>query len=277
VNPGQPGPWVHEEGHGPTILFVHGSAADHTTWGIQVMGLRARFRLITWDRIGTGKSETLLGQREFLTVEAHAADAARIIEERAASGPVVGCGSSFGGVVVLELARTRPELLRGAVLLEPPLAASDDAPPQPMGFLDRFDSIGRAEGGPAAAEFFLRQVLGGAAYERIPRRFQDRSKALHRAIRQDIAALGIYRPRYSELHRVKTSTLLLGGERSASWYRPTLEMLQRSLGNATLEILPGAGHMMHADVHRRFNERLATFMSTLPATPPGSVPSRAPS
>lgn len=253
-------PWVHEEGHGPRVLLVHGTAADHTTWNIQVMALRAHLRLITWDRRGTGRSPLPEGV-EYLSVEAHAADAARIIETREGGGPLVACGSSFGGVVVLELARTRPELLSGAVILEPPLGPTDEVQPEAVGFLERFDAIDAREGGPAAAEFFLRQVLGDHAYERIPRRFQDRSKALHRQIRQDIAALGEYRPRYAELHRIRVPTLLLGAERSAPWYRPTLAALERALGNATLEVLAGAGHMMHADAFRKFNERLMAFVA----------------
>lgn len=244
---------VERDGTGPAVLFVHGSAADHTTWVIQRAGLRSQLEVVVYDRRGTGRSPLPEGV-SFLTVEQHATDAAELITQLGA--PVFAVGSSFGGVVVLELARTRPELLRGAMLLEPPLASDDALPSIPQGFLCRFDEIERREGGPAAAEYFLRSVLGDAAFERIPRRFQDRSKALHASIRQDIAALGAYPVRYAELHKVKTPILLLGGERSNPFYRPTLEALRASLGNATLEILSGAGHMMHADVHRTFNRRL---------------------
>ena len=43
-------------GEGAPVLFIHGSAADHTTWVIQQAGLRSSLRLITYDRRGTGKS-----------------------------------------------------------------------------------------------------------------------------------------------------------------------------------------------------------------------------
>ena len=111
------------------------------------------------------------------------------------------------------------------------------------------------------ARFELRQVLSDEAYERIPRPFQERSKALYAPIRQDIAALGAYRVRYHALGEVRVPILLLGGERSAGFYKPTLDALRLSLANARLEMLPGAGHMMHADVHRKFNERLSRFLA----------------
>lgn len=241
------------------MLFIHGSAADNTTWTIQRAGLRDKLRLITYDRRGTGSSPLPAGV-EFLTIEQHAADAAELIARYARGGPVVACGSSFGGVVALEVARSRPELLRGAMLLEPPLASSDDAPSIPEHFLHRFDEIAAREGGPAGAEYFLRQVVGDVAFERMPKKFQERSKALYAPIRQDIAALGRYPVRYGELSAIQVPILLLGGERSASFYRPTLEALQQSLGNARLEILSAAGHMMHAEAHRRFNQRVVEFV-----------------
>jgi pimeloyl-ACP methyl ester carboxylesterase len=252
-------------GEGAPLLLVHGSAADHTTWAIQLKSMAAHARLITWDRRGADTSP-LPAELPYFTVEQHADDAARLIE-REVGGPVVACGSSFGGVVVLDLARRRPELVRGAVLLEPPLRPTDEERGIPAGFLADYDRIEREQGGTSAAEFFLRYVLGDEAFERMPRRFQDRSKSMWRQIRQDTAALGEYRVRYPALREVTTPFLLLGGERSAPFFRPTLEALHASLGNARLETLTGAGHMMHAEVFRRFNERLRSFMAEVGHAP----------
>jgi len=249
---------IVREGEGAPLLLVHGSAADSTTWTIQLASLRKHARLVTWDRRGHDRS-TLPDFIPYFTVEQHANDAIRIIDSEIGQ-PVVVCGSSFGGVVALDLTRRRPDLVKGAVLLEPPLRPNDRERGIPEGFLSKFDRLEREEGGPAAAEFFLRMVLGDTAYERMPRPYQERSKSLWRQIRQDCAALGEYRVRYDELSKVKTPVLLMGGERSAPFYRPTLEALHQALGNATLEVLPNAGHMMHAEAHRRFNERLLSFM-----------------
>jgi len=254
---------VVRAGDGPPLLLVHGSAADHTTWSIQLASpLTRRFTLVAYDRRGSGRSPGDGG-----SVEDHAADAAELAAEL---GPVVAVGSSFGAVVVLELIRRWPERVRGAVLCEPPLAPTDDAPPVPLAFLARFDELARSEGGEAAAEFFLRTVLGDAAYERMPRMFQVRSKAMWRAIRADSAALGAYRVRYPELAAVRTPVLLLGGARSAPYFRPTLEALARALGDARLEILAGAGHMMQAEAHRAFAEQVAGFADEVGGASPGT-------
>ncbi len=251
-------------GEGAPLLLVHGSAADHTTWSIQLKSMAGHARLITWDRRGA-ETSPLPERVPYFTVEQHADDAARLIE-REVGGPIVACGSSFGGVVALDLARRRPDLVRGAVLLEPPLHPDDLARGIPEGFLAEYDRLEREHDGPTAAEFFLRHVLGDDAFERMPRRFQERSKSMWRQIRQDTAALGEYRVRYPSLREVTTPFLLLGGERSAPFFRATLESLHVSLGNARLETLTGAGHMMHAEVFRRFNERLLGFMDEVDHT-----------
>jgi pimeloyl-ACP methyl ester carboxylesterase len=238
-------------GSGPRLVLVHGSAADHATWSIQLASpLRERFTLVAYDR-----------RREATSVEDHRDDLAHLIEGE--PGPALVAGSSFGAVVVLDLARTRPELCRGIVLIEPPMSPSDEVAVHPTDFLDELDRLAAASGHEAAAERFLRTVLGDTAFERMPRAFQDRAKSKWLAIRADSGALAVYRPRYAELGQVAVPALLLGGERSAAYFRPTLEALRTALPAARLEIVAGAGHMLHAEASRRFAELVVEFAAAV--------------
>ena len=54
-------------------------------------------------------------------------------------------------------------------------------------------------------------------------------------------------------------TLLLGGARSAPYFRPTLEALREHLPHARLEVVANAGHMLHAEASRRFADLLTSF------------------
>ena len=237
---------------GPPLLFIHGSAADHTTWTMQLASpLRERFALVAYDRPVRA------------SVEAHADDAAVVAGDR----PVIAIGSSFGAVIALELARRHPAVVRGLVLCEPPMAASDAATTELEEFAATFDRIAAEQGGEAAAEHFLREVLSDAGYERMPAVFQARSRALWREIGADTAALAAYRPRYAELGAVTVPVRLVGGERSLPYFRPTLEALLAALPRARLEILPGAGHMLHAEAARRFHALIADFADELAAVP----------
>ena len=235
-------------GDGPQIVLIHGSAADHRTWSILLASpLRARFTLVAYDRRAGVES-----------IEGHVADATALLGPRRA----VVVGSSFGAVIALELVR-RCDRIAGAVLIEPPLNSAEDAPAVRAQFLDDFDRRAAEAGGPAAGELFLRMVLGDGAFERMPRVFQAQAMARFAEIRADSVALFAYRPRYAELAAVTAPVLLLGGERSARWYRRTLDELRRALPAARLEIVPGAGHMLHADAPRRFHALLDEFAAPL--------------
>ena len=235
---------VVRAGTGRQMLLIHGSAADHTTWTIQLAGnLKERFTLVAYDR-----------RHDATTVEEHAADAASLVEGRAFL-----VGSSFGSVIALELLRTRPDLVAGAALIEPPMASSDEAVVESVSFFEKFDRLVAEEGGPAAGEFFLRSVLGDTAFERMPRAFQDRAKDKWAEIRADSGALLTYKPRYAELADVKTPVMLIGGDRSAPYFRPTLEALRDAIPGARMEIVSGGGHMLHAEVPRKFADLLIAF------------------
>lgn len=267
---------VVRSGTGPVLLLIHGSAADHSTWSIQLASsLRDRFCLWAYDRRGTGASQdparapgaTPAGDRVVpVTIEQHADDAAELA--RQAGAPVWVAASSFGSVIALDLCRRYPERVRGAALIEPPMTASDDAPVAPADFIDRLDGLAQAQGGEAAAEVFLRTVLGDEAFERMPMTFRRRSMRMWPQIRADSLALAAYRPRYQELGAVQVPTLLLGGERSAAYFRPTLEALARALPRARLEIVKGAGHMLHAEAFRTFAELLVGMAAGAPPATP---------
>jgi pimeloyl-ACP methyl ester carboxylesterase len=151
------------------------------------------------------------------------------------------------------------------------MAPSDDATAIPAAFLAEYDRRIAAQGGPAAAELFLRLVLGDETYEKIPEVFQDRSKAkwAEIQIRTDAAALIAYRPRYAELRGIAVPVLLLGGERSSSYFRATLEALRAAVPGARLEIVAGAGHMLHAEAHRRFAVLVTAFATEIGHGPRG--------
>jgi pimeloyl-ACP methyl ester carboxylesterase len=237
---------VVRAGSGPRILLVHGSAADHTTWSIQLTHPGA-FELVAYDR------------SDAASVEDAAREAATYIETRA-----VVVGSSYGAVVALELLRSRPELVAGALLIEPPMAADDSTSPAPVAFLAEFDRRAAAQGGPAAAEFFLRTVLGDATFERMPRAFQQRATSKWAEILADSAALIAYRPRYAELARIAAPVLLVGGDKSPPYFAQTLDALERALPNVSRAQVP-AGHMLHAEAPRKFGELLTAFATR--ATP----------
>ena len=126
----------------------------------------------------------------------------------------------------------------------------------PRAFVAALDALAATAGPEAAAARFLQTVLGEAAWARMPQQFRARACAAWPQIRGDCAALDAYRVRYAELAAVDVPVRLLGGDRSAAYFRPTLEALARALPRATLAIVAGAGHMLHAEAPRAFAEHV---------------------
>jgi len=239
---------VTERGSGLPILLVHGSAADSGTWTIQMATLAKTHRLVAYDR-----------RHGVTSVAQHADDAAAILD-RLGLESAHACGSSFGAVIALELARTRPDRVKSAILCEPPMACGDDLPPVPNGFGCAFDRVAKQRGGPAAGALFLKLVLSHEVFESMPAAFRERACATWKQIREDSLALAAYRPRYFELVRVPVKMLLLSGQRSSPYYTDTLDTLATHLPNARVQVLPGAGHMMHAEAPRQFNQAVTAFV-----------------
>lgn len=239
---------------GPPLVLVHGSATDASTWTIQLAGaLPARYRVLAYDRRGAGRSPRRDGVA-WHSIEEHAADLDLVLA--GLDQPALVAGSSCGAVVVLEACRRYPTRVRGAVLIEPPLAPVDDRSLAPLGFVAELDRLAAVDGPGAAAERFLITVLGEAAWRRLPRMYQERASREWPQIRADCYALDAYQVRYRELGAIATPIRLLGGDRSAPYFRPTLEALAAALGAATLTVVPGAGHMLHADAPRAFAEAI---------------------
>ncbi len=244
-------PTLHRVGAGAPVLLVHGSAADHSTWSMQLArGLGVGLEAVAYDR----RALPLVSAR----IETHAADAASIIDGLGGTAWVVG--SSFGAVVALELARAWPAKVRGVMLCEPPLPVGAQVAAMPI-FLARFDAIAREQGGAAAAAFFLDTVLGAAGAARMPARFRERCLAMSDAIRADCEALAHYHLDAAALRDVQQPVVLVGAERSAPYFRAILDWLGAALPHARRVTLSAVGHMLHAEAPRAFAAALQALAS----------------
>ena len=103
---------VHELGAGlPTVLW-HDLFVDGSSWGYVTPQLLAGRRLLLVDGPGWGRSERLPRR---VPAEASAAAAVEVLAALAPGAAVDWVGNGWGGRIGLELAATRPELVRSLV------------------------------------------------------------------------------------------------------------------------------------------------------------------
>jgi pimeloyl-ACP methyl ester carboxylesterase len=96
-----------------TVVLSHGYALDLDSWHYQRLALRGRFRLVLWDQRGHGRSGT--GPPGSSTIDQVGRDLGAVIDAVAPEGPLVLLGHSMGGMTIMSLAQSRPEIFERVV------------------------------------------------------------------------------------------------------------------------------------------------------------------
>jgi len=103
---------VHAAGEGFPILCLHGHPGSGASLSVFTQPLSQRFRTLAPDLRGYGSSQT---QTEFAIAD-HLPDLEALLDHYAVSRCLV-LGWSLGGILAMELALRRPELVSGLILV----------------------------------------------------------------------------------------------------------------------------------------------------------------
>ncbi len=103
-----------EPGDGPTIVFVHGYALNLDCWHFQREHFRGRHRLVFYDQRSHGRSER--SSAGHATIDQLGHDLRSVLDELVPEGPVVLVGHSMGGMTVMSLAESHPEMFGDRVV-----------------------------------------------------------------------------------------------------------------------------------------------------------------
>ena len=237
------------QGSGPPLVLVHGTAGSRSAFGTLPWHLRDRFQVARYDRRGTG-TWPLPPDAPTPSVERHAADLLDVLRSLGGQRVVV-FGTSFGASVVLEMLRTRPPEVAGAILHEPAILAVGGLETGTSAPVAReFQSLSAAGREREAALRFLARLgaPGVAEAERGASRDAPHGGAPDwRSVHRDLVAAIGWNPRLDELRDLDVPLLLLESERSAPATRASIESLARILRGSTRAIVPGAGHVLAGD------------------------------
>jgi 3-oxoadipate enol-lactonase len=259
------GTTIHYEraGTGPDLLFVHGMCGDARVWERQVAILGDRHTCTTYDRRGHSRSPR--GDADE-SDGVHADDAAALIEALGLDPIVVA--SSGGARIVLELLRRRPDLVRGAVLSEPPALtlAPEAARPFVAELRPRIEQAVARRGPGAAVDAFFAYVCPGL-WEGLTEPVRDRYRANAPAMFAELEAEP-NRLTEDDLARVRTPVLVLSGSDSHPVFREIAALLVRALPDARFVELAGSGHVTYAERPEAFADAVAACARELTATSP---------
>lgn len=100
-----------------TIIFAHGFGSDQTTWRHQVKAFEAKYRIVLFDHVGTGKSDlSAYSSRRYSTLYSYAEDLLDLCTELKLSQCIL-VGHSVSGMVSLLAALTEPNYFQRLVFI----------------------------------------------------------------------------------------------------------------------------------------------------------------
>jgi pimeloyl-ACP methyl ester carboxylesterase len=254
--------YAEQTGDGPSVVFVHGMCGDGQVWSDQVGRLAARFRCTTYDRRGHSRSP----RHDCVeSVELHADDLAALITALDLT-PTIVIGSSGGARITLDLIRRYPQLVRGAVLSEPPVGAlAPDLFASMIGEVAPAVQHAAETDGPRAAVDAFFAALCPGLWSRIdePRkdRYRDNAPML-------FADLGMpsYQITQDDIARIDVPVLMLAGTTSHPALRTGAHTLASWLPEARyLEL--SCGHVTYAEQPEQFARAVAAFASEATLSP----------
>lgn len=160
-------------GSGPSVLFISGATGDAGHFERVAGFLADEFTVVTYDRRGNSRSPRPAGW-DTTSTEEQADDAAGLIEALGLA-PAAVFGTSGGAIIGLNLVIRHPEVVRGAILHEPPMMSALPRPEEVMGAIQEIVEGGMAKGGPrVAVEAFVRFAAGDENVEKLSPELRER-------------------------------------------------------------------------------------------------------
>ncbi|MGB7740789.1 MAG: pimeloyl-ACP methyl ester esterase BioH [Steroidobacteraceae bacterium] len=256
---------VEIRGDGPDVVLLHGWALHGGMWGPWIEQLARRARLHCIDLPGHGRSAWPAGASTLR-------DLARVVSPHVPNGAAV-LGWSLGGMVALELARSRPGDLAALVLVAttPCFLAREDWPAgMNPGVLDGFAAGLAGDYRRTLSNFLALQTWGDENATQALRSLRANLDAHGEPDPQALAAgLEILRTAdlRADLAAIAIPTLVIAGEHDRITPVAAGRELASRLPSARFVEVPKAGHapfLSHPDAVRREIEHFLSFLSPSP-------------
>lgn len=257
--------YYEEVGSGEPIVFLHGFTGSGRDWIHQMAAIRERYRGITLDFRGHGRSAAPAEEKDY-SIYLNVADLLLLLNHL----QVPRCclvGHSMGGFTALQFVLDHPERVCGLVLVDTSSGEWDTVP----GYAElraQLDELARTQGLEAAFEYDA--AHNPIRIERFRKQPEQREIARRKTLSTSVEAyiytprsFGKWRPVTARLGEIRVPTLVLRGEEDQGFIRSS-QILKDSILGAELVVVPGAYHNPHEEAPEFFNAYLLKFLEAVP-------------
>jgi pimeloyl-ACP methyl ester carboxylesterase len=252
-------------GAGPPAVLLHSGGLSSRQWRRLAETLAATRTAVLPDFLGYGGSTAWPAGEAFdfrLDVDAIVA----LVDRLGAPADLVG--HSYGGLVAAHVALARPALARSLAVYEPVMfsvldggAAEDEAARRELAELD----MGYAADASGVDERWLSAFVGwwngAGAWEGLDEAVRASFRQVAWKLHQEVASLARDTTGRPGFAAIGAPTLLLGGARTRPVEKRVLTVLERTLPNASLQLIADAGHMGPMTHGAAVNEAIARHIA----------------
>lgn len=245
-------------GAGMPLLLIHGFPLSAEIWREQTAGLAGKFRIITPDLRGFGRSDAPTGT---CTMDLYADDMIALLDHLGIERAAV-CGMSMGGYVLLNLLERYPQRVAAACFMVTKAGADDTE--------GRMRRLVLAEevlntGAEVAAAAFSKVLFAAKTAATRPELVTEVLQIMLAAKPAGLAA-GLLamrdRPDYGDrLGLFSVPSLVIGAEDDMAIPPEESRRLAAGLAEARLCMIPKAGHMVMLEQPAEVNRVLMEFFS----------------
>jgi pimeloyl-ACP methyl ester carboxylesterase len=269
--------YYEEHGSGEPLLLIMGWGGNAATWKPQIPGLAERFRVITFDNRGVGRSDS---PKHAFSIRDMANDTVGLLDALGIDRAHV-YGISMGGMIAQEVALEHPDRVDSLVLgCTTPGSKRAAGQRELLKNITEFnDTVGTD--GPSLEWFqeFLKRLWTDRAITRSDTHLQDFVLSMIRfpptphGLHNQSYAVAMH-DTYDRLQHIRHRTLIMTGDKDGLIDYENSLILAGRIPNADLKIFPGLKHAFHLEAASRVNTVIVDFIDRIKMESNGLVEER---
>ncbi|RZL39193.1 MAG: alpha/beta hydrolase [Rubrivivax sp.] len=257
---------IHIAGDGPaTMVFAHGFGCDQHMWRLVAPAFESRFRVVTFDLVGSGASDlSAYDRRKYDTLQGYADDLVDVLDH-CARGPVIFVGHSVSAMIGMLADLKAPGRFAAQVMIGP----------SPC-YINEGDYVGGFERGDIESlletlesnylgwsSTMAPAIMGSPEQPELGVELTNSFCRTDPEIAKQFARVTFMSDNRADLSRLATPTLILQCTDDLIAPQAVGEYMSRTLPNATLRLIENTGHCPHLSAPSASRAAVDEFLSSL--------------
>jgi 3-oxoadipate enol-lactonase len=247
------------QGEGEPVLLIMGLGYTSEMWHRVAPVLASRYRVVTFDNRGVGRTDKPPGAYPIATM----ADDAAVVLRAAALESAHVFGISMGGMIAQELALRRPDLVRSLILGCTSCGGPEAIPAEPavLSVLSARAAMTPEEGVRAMVPFIYD---ASTPRERVEDDLRIRLRSFPAAESYLAQLQGVFSwGSHSRLNSIVVPTLIIHGENDQLIPPENAKILAKAINGSRLLMIDSASHIFPTDQPEQTMEAISTFLESI--------------